>query len=214
MKKLLEWLVVGCVVCGAYAFIRPYFPTANPAIIEPLQPAERKPEQGEPLIALRGPLADYMQQHPASEVPVQPAAPHGPFPGDRIVDSPAGTSLDFLRKTFALKSTAKFAFEIPAHASNPQLRGSYQSFVKQEGSESSDESPDVEFLLIREPEYAALLSGRPVNVLFFVESSHSQQVQVDLAATFDRPARYCLVFRNHSGGEAKKIVHAEFRVDL
>jgi hypothetical protein len=215
MKKILNWVLAGSVFLVAYVYIRPHFPPAAP-VVEATQAAEIKPkvEQPDPLIVMRGPLVDYMQQEAPSEAGATDHPARGPFPGDRIVGSPAGTSLDVVRRTFALKTTAKFAFEIPAHATSPQLRGSYQSSVRREGAESSDESADVEFLLMNEPQYAELLRGRQVTVLFFVQSSHSQQVQFALPATMDQPARYCLVFRNRTGGEAKKIVHAEFRVDL
>jgi hypothetical protein len=51
-------------------------------------------------------------------------------------------------------------------------------------------------------------------VLYFVQSSHSEQVNVGLSPTYDRPAQYYLVFRNRSGDAAKKIVQSEFSVDF
>ncbi len=214
MKTTLKLLFFGCFLFLAYAYLRPRIPQGKPAV-KASQPTESTPVPGptDPMITVAGPLANYMQQT-APPAAAEPGASSEPFPGDRLVESPTGTSLNLLRKTFALKTTAKFTFEIPPHASSPQLRGSYQSFVRQGGSDSSDDAADVEFLLMNEQQYAELLHNRPVDVLFFVESSHTQQVQFGLPATFNQGARYCLVFRNRSTEETTKIVHAEFRIDF
>ena len=57
------------------------------------------------------------------------------------------------------------------------------------------------------------LRGRRADVVYFVESSHSQQVDIELAPTYDKAAPYCLVFRNRTTGTPKKVVQADFSVD-
>jgi hypothetical protein len=213
MKKTLHWLFLGCLGFLAYVYLQPRFLRGKP-VTEQSQPSESKspPQQAEPWVIMRGPLADYVQQGP-SNAATEPSA-HGPVPAAHYDDSPAGTSHNVVRRTFTLKNIAKFSFEIPAHATNPRLSGSYQSSLQQKGSASSTESADVEFLVMKEQQYAQLLRGRPADVLFLTQSSHNRQVQFDLPATLDQPARYCLVFRDRSSGSAEKTIHAEFRVDF
>ena len=78
----------------------------------------------------------------------------------------------------------------------------------------SDESADVEFLLMTDPQYQAMLAGRPAETLFATEPSHSQDVDVGLPASSDRAVKYHMMFRNASGGAAEKIVEADFSIDF
>ena len=160
-----------------------------------------------PLLVLAGGLlvlvACTKQQPPAADIL---------RPSERIAPSPVGTSQTILQKTFAVKkSLVTFPFDIPSHAVRPHLHGIFESFAR-EVHGASDESANIDFLIVNQEQYADLVSDRPSEALMSVEASHNQAVNFDLPASLDRPVKYYLVFRNSSGGG--KVVEANFRVDF
>jgi hypothetical protein len=132
---------------------------------------------------------------------------------DRVAASPSG-SQTILHKTFSLTATASFAFEIPAHAVTPHLHGNYKSFVKQISADASDDSANVDFLILKEDQYADFVHGHAGEALFAADASHDQDVDFSLPASQDQPQKYYLVFRSSPGGSARKIVQADFTVDF
>jgi hypothetical protein len=135
------------------------------------------------------------------------------LPSDHIAPSPVGTSQTILQKTFALKSSATFPFEVPAHAVRPHLHGIFESFAG-EVHGASDDTANLDFLVVNEEQNADLEQNRPAEALASVEASHNQAVNFDLPPSLDHPVKYYLVFRNTSGGKSKKVVEANFRVDF
>jgi hypothetical protein len=131
---------------------------------------------------------------------------------EHIAPSPVGTDQNVLQKTFALKTSVVFPFEIPAHAVRPHLHGLYASFVGDVHGDSSG-AANLDFLVLNEDQYGDFQHNRPSEALFSVESSHNQAVNFDLPASMDQPVKYYLVFRS-SSGEAKKVVEANFKVDF
>ena len=147
--------------------------------------------------------------------PVQPGpAVHRTGAPPRVIDSPVGTSRDLLHQMFGVAKVVQLAFEVPANASNPQLRGTYQSFVKHGGALSSETEADVEFLVLNAKQYDDFLSGRPGEAVFSAEDAHSQEVNTSLPPTLDEPAKYYLNFRNNSRTPGKKMVQADFHIDF
>jgi len=118
-----------------------------------------------------------------------------------------------MAKTFTLKTTMMFPFEIPAHAAQPHLHGLFQSFAGQLHG-ASDETADVDFLILNEEQHTAFASNRPSEALFSVEGSHSQSVNFDFAPSMNDPVKYYLVFRNAEGSKSSKVVEANFRIDF
>ena len=143
----------------------------------------------------------------------QPAPATSVSPVDHVVQSPAGTSKAVLEKTFHLKGTASFPFEVPPHAVRPHLHGIFESFVGQVHG-ASDDSANIDFLILNEEQETARLNNRPSEALLSVESSHSQSVNFDLPASMNQPAKYYLVFRDSDGGKGNRVVEASFRVDF
>ncbi len=141
------------------------------------------------------------------EAPPQPVPV---APSDHVSPSPVGTSQTVLEKTFSLKASATFPFEIPAHAVQPHLHGIFESFAGQLHG-ASDDSANVDFLIMNEEQQTALASDHPSEALFDVEASHNQAINFDLPASMSRPVKYYLVFRNSAKGS--KVVEANFRVD-
>jgi len=143
----------------------------------------------------------------------EPAPVSTILPSERVAPSPVGTSQTVLQKTFPLKATEMFPFEIPAHAAMPHLHGIFESFAGQ-AKGPSDDSANIDFLILNEDQQVEFAGNRPSEALFTVEGSHNQAVNYDLPATMDRPMEYYLVFRNPGGKKSSKVVEANFRVDF
>jgi len=133
------------------------------------------------------------------------------LPMDRVTSSPVGTSQTVLHKTLSLKSSVTFPFDIPPHAVRPHLHGIFESFVR-EVHGASDDTANVDFLIVNADQYDDLTNNRPSEAIFSVEASHNQSVNLDLPASFDRPVEYYLVFRAAKG--VPKVIEADFRVDF
>ena len=144
---------------------------------------------------------------PAQE---QPAA--AALPPDRVPPKPVATSQTILEKTFTLKTSATFPFEGPAHSVRPHLHGIFESFVR-ELHGASDNTANVDFLIVNADQYADLTSNRPSEALFTVDASHNQSVNLDLPPALDQPANYYLIFRNPAKA-LPKVVEANFHVDF
>ncbi len=134
-------------------------------------------------------------------------------PSDRVAPSPVGTTQNILQKTFNLKGSAIFPFTIPAHAAEPHLHGIFESFAGQVHG-ASDDSANIDFLILNEEQQADFSNGRESETLFSVESSHNQAVNFDLPASMNQPVKYYLVFRSSGENKGSKVVEAHFRVDF
>lgn len=135
---------------------------------------------------------------------------------DRVGGSPMGTSLAVLHKDFVVRTSAAFPFEIPAHAAMPHLRGTYKSFVTKLGVQSNEEAANMDFFVLTEEQYADFLRGGSgsEDMLFSVDDSHEQNVDVVLPPSLNQARKFYLVFRNTPGGDGKKAVRANLRVDF
>lgn len=143
---------------------------------------------------------------------IDPAASDG-VTLDHLTRAPVSSTQTVLRKTFTLSATANFPFEVPAQAVQARLHGNYKSFVTQVGIQASDDSANVEFMILTEDQFAAFSHGRAGEALFSADASHDQDVNVSLPPSQDQPRKYYLVFRN-TPGQAKKLVQADFTADF
>jgi len=126
---------------------------------------------------------------------------------------PMAASQTILHKTFPVKSSEAFPFEIPAHAVRPHLHGIFESFVRGVHG-ASDDAANVDFLVVNADQYADLVSNRPSEALFSIDASHNQSVNLDLPASLDQPVKYYLIFRSAGSKGPAKIVEADFHVDF
>jgi hypothetical protein len=143
----------------------------------------------------------------------KPPVEEEPIHTDRVAPSPVGTSQTVLHKTFAIKNSVNFPFEIPPHAVRPHLHGIFESFVR-EVHGASDDSADVDFLIVNAEQFADLTSDHPSETLFSIDASHNQSVNLDLPPSADKPVKYYLVFRNSASKGPSKVVEADFHVDF
>jgi hypothetical protein len=134
-------------------------------------------------------------------------------PSDMVTHQNTATTLPVLAKTFTLKSSETFPFEIPAHSSQPHLHGIFQTFAGQAHG-PSDDSANVDFVILNEEQRSEADADRPSEALFSVEASHNQSVNFDLPPSINQPVKYYLVFRNAQGSKSNKVVEANFRVDF
>ena len=96
----------------------------------------------------------------------------------------------------------------------PHLRGSYKSFVTKAGIQPSDDSANVDFMVLTENQYADFLRGGSEDMVLSVAASHDQTVDITLPPSLNQPEKFYLVFRNTPGGDAKKIVQADLSLDF
>jgi hypothetical protein len=194
---------------------------ANQPIAMHAEYAEEK--QAKEMVTLAGPMSGYMEeQKPSSQIETVQTIVYKPVASDHVGGSPVGTSRPILHQTFRVSKAVDLPFEVPAHAANAQLHGTYRSFVKQSRalqpgvpqveSQSDDADADVEFLVMTGQQFDDFLHGRPAEAFFTLEAAHDQEVNTNLPPTLDQPAKYHLVFRNSSRG--KKFVQADFRLDF
>ena len=198
-------------------------PAVVPAKDKWTPPDYAEAQEAQKLVTMAGPLADYMARHQgasqSSEAESQAQTQvetlgDAPVPSDHVGGSVVGSSLRILHRTFRVRSTVQMAFVVPAHAATPRLRGSYESFVKQAGSEETNTDADVEFLVLNEQQFADFLNKRAGEATFSADDAHAQEVNSSLPPTVDQPAKYHLIFRNNSRGPERKFVQADFRMEF
>lgn len=222
MKRLLGWLLACLILvrAGSYLWTLRHHAVAVVAargdsvapVTERTLPSYSEVRQAQDLVTVAGPMADHesrQKSSPITPVPEREAAT--PTAADGVGDSPVGTSNTVLHKSFVVATMVNWPFEVPAHAANPQLRGTYRAFLKY-GDAVSPDPADVELLLLNERQYVDLVAGHPGDALFSAQSA--EEVAAGLPPTLDQPAKYHLVFRNNSGKAAKKVVRADLRIDF
>ncbi len=230
MHRGLAWMAAGCVLAIAVLYSWTHRLQIAESVAAPQGPVAKvytdssEAEVVQGMVTITGPLADYVsRQSPASMQTPQPSNSASPSstPSDKppqmdlVGDSnPVGTSTPILHKTFEVAAIVNLPFVIPAHAANPQLHGTYRSFLPRSRGGVDERSADVELLLLNQQQYDTLLSGHESDTVFSAEEADSQEVNTDLPPTFAQPARYYLVFRNNSRANGKKLVQADFRVDF
>jgi hypothetical protein len=220
MKRWLGWFVVifVFVLASSYVWTRRHHVVAVVAargdatapVHEQAASTYAEARQAEEMITVAGPMADYMSRQKPSKVETLQTVTYRATPSDHVGGPPVGTSQAILSKTFGVVNIVTLPFEVPAHVSNPQLRGTYHSFVKPGGTQAR-ETADVEFLLLNEKQYTDFLNGRSGEAIFSADAA--QEVIASLPPTLNEPTEYHLVFRNNSP-TGKKLVEADFRVDF
>ncbi len=224
MKQGVNWIVAACVLAFVAAFAWTHWP--HPAPVGPTlaqQAAQTdatydEVHEAQNAVTVAGPLANYMAREGQAKVETLQPISHKATAFDHVGGSVVGTSSPILHQTFSVARIINIPFEVPAHAANPQLRGSYRSFVKPAGgkpgeTESTDDA-NVEFLVLNEAQYALFLNGHDSEAIFSADDSHDQEVNAGLPLTINQPAKYFLVFRNNAPKAGKKLVQADFRIDF
>ena len=84
--------------------------------------------------------------------------------------------------------------------------------VRRPGEDSlSDDSADVDFLLMNPEQFAEFSHGHgDGTAMYTVDPTHDHEVEFLLPPTQEEPEKYYVVFRNSPGGAALKYVEADF----
>ena len=217
MRSTFGLLVVLSVIVagGVFAFNRMrQVPLVAPAV--PPKTSDNKPtyteaRQAAQAVKMVGPLADYMGKEdgtkPAGDQAVETVT-WVPTPSDHVGGSVVGSTIPILHKTFGVRSAVQIAFQVPAHAASPRLRGTYSTRPVADGDAA------VEFLVLNESQYTDFLKRRSGDTTFSAEEAPAGEVNASLPPTINQPARYHLVFRNNSRHGAQKVVQADFRMEF
>ena len=213
------FVVLSVIVAGGvFSFQRmrkfPLVAPGVPAKTSDNLPTYAEAQQAAQMTKMVGPLADYMDKQESSGAPTSPqqvdTVTWNPTPSDHVGGSVAGSTIPILHKKFAVRSAVQLAFDVPAHAASPHLRGTYECSTGQAESGNAG----VELLVLNAQQYAAFLDRRAGDTTFSAEEAPAGEVTVSLPPTMNQAARYHLVFCNHSHGGARKFVKADFRMEF
>jgi hypothetical protein len=188
---------------------------AGPAAKQAQEAEQRYAEaqDAQQAVSVAGPLSGYMKAESSTSQDSIPSIEYQPVASDHVGGSVVGTSNTILQKTFGVAGAMQLPFQVPAHAYNPQLHGTFRSYLQGGRPEMNADKANVEFLVLNDQEYNNLLNGRPSDAVFSAEDAHDQEVNAHLPPTLDKPITYHLVFRNNAHNGPKKLVQADFRID-
>jgi hypothetical protein len=137
-----------------------------------------------------------------------PTASSGSAPfRDPAYAADAGAPNHFLHRRLTVKTFQSFEFDVPAHATRPQLEGTFQSIVPQP---SSDGDPGVELLLMNAEQFSRFVNHKPVSAMFSSLPSSGGELYWTIKVPLDTLQKCYLVFRNISQGQGPSIVDADF----
>lgn len=218
MRSLFGLLLVAFVFImgGLYAYRRmQQVPLIAPAV--PLESPETAPSYAEAkqaahAVKMVGPLADYManQEGPTPAAKEVETVTWIPTASDHVGGSVVGSTVPILRKSFTVRSAVQVAFEVPAHAASPRLRGTFQSSATPGGGADAP----MEVLVLTDQQYSDFVSKHAGNATFIAEDSPAADINARLPPTLNQPAHYHLMFRNNSRQDGKTFVKADFRMEF
>ena len=216
LKCLAASLIV--VVIGSYMWLqrrRVVRAVAQRETVNASRDSYEEEREAQKMVEVNGPLANYVTHQKPAMVGVETPQRTSFKPGqnDHAGGSVTGTSNDLVAQTLLVQDVANVPFEVPAHAATPQLRGKYRSFVKHGGAATSDASADVEFMVMNQEQYDAMVNGQAGDAVFSAEAAHDGEIDCRMPPTFGQPKKYYLVFRNSQHG-VKKFVEEKFRIDF
>jgi hypothetical protein len=211
-------LVLVALACFGWMHVRHTADSINvqaKPIAEEARKAETAHEEAQDAhesVSLAGPLATYMTKQGPVAVEKVRAVAYKPTASDHVGGSVVGASIPILNDKFHVSVIVDLPFDVPPHASTPQLRGTFRSFLQASGKPTSDTDADVEFHVLSDQEFSNFLNGKPSDALFSADATHSVEVNASLPPTLNQAVTYHMVFLNDS--KKKKVVQADFRLDF
>lgn len=113
----------------------------------------------------------------------------------------------FLHRRVTVKTSQIFAFEIPAHAFCPELRGKFRLVATER---SPGGGPGVEVLLLNEEEFANFINHRPWIPTLSLDPANSGVIRWSLNSPAVNPKKYYLMLRNTDEARGPSSVDADF----
>ncbi len=124
---------------------------------------------------------------------------------DHITQAPHAAPQRVAHGLIKVDKFQKFPFEVPPHVLTPRLQGEFSSFMQgADGARISDESADVELMVMTEAQCDDFVHKRGAQSVDAVEPSHNHGVKITLPPSEGEPVRYYVVFRRTT--EAKKPI--------
>lgn len=134
---------------------------------------------------------------------------------DHVSQGPRLAPLRVAHGISKLDKAQKFPFDVPPHALTPRLRGNFSSFMQgQDGARISDESADVELMVMSQEQYDAFQHRTSAESLYAIEPSHDHGVSIALPTTQETAVHYYVVFRRTTDGKKPVWVDADLVVDF
>ena len=134
---------------------------------------------------------------------------------DRVHTAPPAAPLKLAHGLIRIDNYEKVPFEVPSHVIIPQVLGEFSSFMQAAGgARITDESADVELMVMTEEQCDDFTHKRSAQSVDAVEPSHSGGVKITLPPTHDDPTRYCLILRRATDGKKPVWVNADLRVEF
>ena len=134
---------------------------------------------------------------------------------DHISQGPKLEPKQVVHGVSKLEKYEKFTFEVPPHVITPRLRGEFSSFIQgKDGARISDESADLELMVMSEEQLDAFTHRRSAESLYAVEPSHDHGVSIALPSTQDTAVHYYVVFRRANEGKAPVWLKTDLTVEF
>jgi len=144
----------------------------------------------------------------------QPVAQQSPQ-YDRVSQGPQAPPVSVVHGSFTLGKLQKFAFDVPPHIIAPKVRGQFSSSIAaSDGSRISDESADVELMVMTDAQFDDFTHHRSAQSVDAIEPSHNHAVSISLPGTQDEPAHYVIVFRRAAESKVPIAVKAEITAEF
>lgn len=132
---------------------------------------------------------------------------------DHVSQGPRLAPLKVTHGLARLDKSQKLAFDVPPHALTPRLTGSFTSFLQGPGgARITDDSADVELMVMTEDQYEAYIHHRSAESLYAIDPSHDHGVSIALPPTQDAGVHYYALFRRNVDGKAPVWVNADLSV--
>jgi len=129
-----------------------------------------------------------------------------------------GPKLEPLRITHGMSKVQKFVkfpFEVPPHVVSTRVQGQFTSFIQGAGgARISDESADVELMIMNEEQYDAFEKKTGAESVYAIEPSHDHEVSITLPPTQNDPVHYYAVFRRTNDGKNPIWVNADLTAEF
>jgi hypothetical protein len=134
---------------------------------------------------------------------------------DRVSQAPHAAPQRVAHGLIKVDKFEKFPFDVPPHVLTPRLRGEFSSFMQgADGARISDESADVELLVMTEAQCDDFVHKRAAQSVDAVEPSHNHGVKITLPPSEGEPVRYYVVFRRTTEAKKPIWINADLSADF
>ena len=130
------------------------------------------------------------------------------------LDAARPQEMTIVNKTFFVNSYEKFEFQLPPHAKNPKLHGTFHSIPsnRRKSASGPGDGEKLSVMLMTESEYKDYSTRRVEQAVVSWTNVSQEVVDHDLSVTGDQPETYYLVFRPSASSMNTVLVSANFSI--